>query len=437
MSSSQPLSALEAAFVGLESHDVPFVHASILEFERPIPLAAFRAHVAAALAEVPRYRQRIARGRLGTARWVDDEDYRIDHQIHAAAVPAPGGTRELEALTAELLATDLPAGHPPWRLWTVDGLAGGRGAVIAVFHHALIDGVAGFRLLEHVLGAGRPVDAPPAASTRSAKLAGLRRLVAWPTVRALARLLRDGLRPASQLGLNPRHTGGARVVASHTVELAAVKTIERAFSATNNDVVLASVAGALRRFLSRRGVDPSLQRDARAMVPVNRHARGERAAAGNRVVLLLAPLPIHEADPVACLHQVSRATRQLKGDQTAEGGDLLVALGDATTPAVLVGALWLALRMRGFNVLVTNIPGPRVPLSLLGVRLTRIVPIANLWPRQAIAIAVASYAGALTFGLQADRSVVPELAELRDDLADSFDTLRRAALAAQPARHTG
>ena len=428
MSDSQPLTALEAAFVGLESRDVPFVHASILEFDRPIPLDALRPHVAAALAGVARYRQRIARGRRGTTFWVDDEDYRIDNQIYAAEVSAPGGARELDELVAQLIAAELPPCHPPWRVWTVAGLAGGRGAVISVFHHALVDGVAGFRLLEQVLGVSQPPAAPPVRPhRRPTRLAAVRSLVAWRTVVALARLLRDGVRPAAQLGLNPHHTRSSRVVASHTVGLDAVKDIERAFGVTNNDVVLATVAGALRLFLRRRGVDPDRVRDARAMVPVNRHARDEQEAAGNRVVLLLAPLPIAEADPVACLHQVSRATHQLKAAQTASGGDLLVALGDATTPKLLLGVLRISLRMRGFNVLVTNIPGPRATLSLLGARLTRVVPIANLWPHQAIGIAVASYAGALTFGLQADRAVVPNVADLRDDLAAAFTTLCRAA----------
>lgn len=428
--SHQPLSALEAAFLGLETHDVPFVHAAILSFDRPIALEPLRRHVAAALAQIPRYRQRMAPRRLGAADWIDDPGDRIEDHVHAAAVAAPGGARELDDLAAELLASELPAGHSPWRIWTVAGLAGEQGAIISVFHHALVDGVAGFRLLEHVLRG--PAPAPPAAAPRRAAspgtLAVLRRLATWRNVAALVRLLRDGMRPASQVDLNPRWTGRVRAVATHGVALASVQDIARAFGATTNDVVLAAVAGALRRFLARRDLAPAELHDVRAMVPVGRHAGDERELAGNRVVLMLAPLPVDEADPAACLLRVTAATRRLKAGHSASGGDLLLALSEATTPALLIGVLALALRRRAFNVIVTNVPGPTAPLGLLGAWLTRIAPIVNLWPHQALGIAVASYAGALVFGLHADRRVVPDVDQLRDDLAAAFDALRDAAI---------
>jgi len=427
---AQPMSALETAFVALDSRDVAFAHASILGFDRPIALAALRTLVDAALAGVPRYHQRIARRWLRTAAWVDDDDYRIDRHVHAATVAAPGGAHELDDLAGHLVATELPAGHPPWRLWTVAGLAGDRGAVIAVFHHALIDGIAGFRLLEYVFhaGAAAPSAAPSAAPPDARH--PLRRLLTWKTVTAAARLLRDGVRPAAQIGLNPRRTSAARSVASHSVALAEMTAIGRTLGATNNDVVLAIVTGALRRMLARRGVDPGELRDVRAAVPVGRHAPGDRDPAGNRVVLLLARLPIDEADPVRCVHRVGATMRALKGGHTVSGGDLMVALSELTTPALLIGTLRLSLRMRAFNLIVTNVPGPPVPLSLpapIGARLTRLVPIVNLWPGQALGIAAASYAGTMTFGIHADREVIHDAGQLRDDLAAAFDALRDAA----------
>lgn len=438
--SRQHLSALEAAFLGLESRDVPFVHASILSFDRPLGVEALRGLLAAAFAPIPRYRQRIAHRRFGAADWIDDPDDRIEHHVLTASVAAPGGTRELDELAGRLIATELPPEHSPWRVWTVTGLADGRGAMIAAFHHALIDGVAGFRLLEHAFGAPAPAGsaAPAAAPTqprRPGKLAALRRLVSRRNAAALARLLRDGLRPASQIGLNPARVGAARVVASHAVDLAAVQATAHAFGATSNDVVLAAVAGALRGFLARRDLDPAALRDVRAMVPVARHARGSREAEGNRVVMLLVPLPVDEADPVARLRRITAATRALKAGHSAGGGDLLLAASEIVTPAVLIGVLRLSLRLRGFNLIVTNIPGPTAPLFALGARLLRVTPIVNLWPHQAVGIAVASYAGQLVFGLQADRRVVPDVDRLRDDLAAALDALRDAAtraLAAAP-----
>jgi len=389
MRNANRLPALEAAFVGLETEGAPFAFSSILELDRPIAVDALRDRIDQALAGLPRYRQRLDRARRA---WADDPSFQIGDHVLAITVAAPGGSTELEALAAQLAASDLPPQHAPWCVWTVSGLAGGRGAVITLIHHALADGIAGFRLLEHVLGAAPA--APPAAAPPT-RLATLRRLLAWRNVRALRRLLVDGLRPAAQLGINPRRTGRARAVASHTVALGDVKAIERAFGATNNDIVLAVVTLALRRFVARRGLHPDRIRDVRAMVPVSRHGSGDRATSGNRVVLLLVPLPLQEADPVECLLRVATTTRHHKADHTAAGGDLLVALGDATTPAVLLDVLRVALWLRAFNVLVTNVPGPPAPLSLLGARVTRIVPIVNLWPHQALGIAIASYAGTI------------------------------------------
>lgn len=427
MTSAQPMPALEAAFLGLESRDVPFVHASILEFDRPVPLEALRAHIDAALSAIPRYRQCVAHGHFGAAAWVIDEDYQIEHHVHAAAVAAPGGPRELESLVAELLSSGLPVDHSPWRVWTLSGLAGDRGALITLFHHSLVDGIAGFRLLEHVLGAPPAAEPAPPRAAPAADTTATRKLFAWDHVNALASLLRDGLRPASRVGLNPRHTGPVRAVASHTVPLEAIKQIGRVFEATTNDVVLGIVAGALRSFVLRRGVAPTNLHDVRAMVPVGRHAPGAHDTSGNHVALLLVRLPVDERDPVARLRRVSGTTRKLKADHSATGGDLLIALSELTTPALLTGVLDLALKMRAFNLIVTNVPGPTEPLSLLGARLTRIVPIVNLWPHQSLGIAVASYAGALTFGIQTDRAVIPEVDRLRDDLAAAFDELLRAA----------
>ncbi|HEU4727465.1 MAG TPA: wax ester/triacylglycerol synthase domain-containing protein [Kofleriaceae bacterium] len=431
IASPQRLSAIDAAFLGVESHDVPFVHASILSFDRPIALDVARAHVDAALAGLPRYRQRIVRGRLGAAEWVDDPEFGIDRHILAATVPAPGGARELEELCAHLLASELPPGHPPWRVWTVTGLADGRGALISLFHHSLVDGIRGFRLLEHVLSAPVPAPAPsppePPAAPPGGRLAAVRRLVAGTSVAGLLGLLRDGLSPASQIGLNPRHTGPIRSVASHSVELDAMKQIGRRFEATTNDVVLATVTGALHRFLRRRGVDPTRLHDVRAMVPVGHHVRDGHETSGNQVVLLLARLPVDAFDPAERLRRVAAMTRELKRGGSVTGGDLLVALSDATAPALLVGVLKLSLWLRGFNLIVTNVPGPTRPLALAGAQLTRVVPIVNLWPHQSIGIAVASYAGTMTFGIQTDHAVIPDAGQLRDDLAASFEELRGAA----------
>jgi WS/DGAT/MGAT family acyltransferase len=428
------MSALESAFLGIGSGEVPFVYEAILDFDREIPLDALRARVDDALSKVRRYHQRIERGRFGRAAWVDDDHFRIARHVHEATAAAPGSMRELEQLAAQLFATDLPAGHPPWRLWTVRGLAGGHGAVIAMVHHSLVDGIAALRLLEHILGAAPREDGRAPERPHRGKLAGLRSLLARRNLRSLSKLLRGGLSPASDVGLNPRRVSRERAVTSFTVEQTDLEAIQRAHGVTHNDVVLAAVAGALQRFLLRRGIEPRHLHDVRAMVPVGRRRESARDT-GNQVVLLLVKLPVRGSDPVERLHHVSQVTGKLKSSRLAGGGDLLVALSEATTPALLTSVLRLALRMRAFNLIITNVPGPARPLSLAGIRLARIIPIVNLWPHQSLGIAVATYAGRVSFGLHCDRAVISEreLLELRDDLAEELAALRGLSPAARTA----
>src|SRR5690242_5314673 len=150
--SSQRMSALEAAFVELDTRGAPFVYAAILELDRPVELAALRRHLGEALASEPRYSQRMTRGPLGRHAWANDDGFRIERHVRAITAPPPGGPHQVEALAASMLGADLPRDHAPWQVWTVQGLANGRGALIAVVHHALVDGLAGIRMLERMFG---------------------------------------------------------------------------------------------------------------------------------------------------------------------------------------------------------------------------------------------------------------------------------------------
>lgn len=425
--STEPMPSLDATFLALESRDVPFVFACVIELDRPIDVVALRERIDAAL--TGRYRQHMKRTWHGVY-WVDDDEFDVERHVDTASVAPPGDAAAVDALAAELLERELPAGHSPWHVSTVTGLADNRGALVVTVHHSLVDGIAGIRMLEQVVAGTAPPTRPRAPRAKpAARSSPLRKLLTLHHLKALARLLRDGLRPASNIGLNPRRTGRERVVARHAVQLADIAAIQEAFAVSNNDVVLATVAGALRRFLLRRGLDVAKLDDVRAMVPVGRYANEPRATWGNRVALLLCKLPIDEPDPVARLARVTKTTRTLKRSHLVDGGDLLVALSDITTPALLAGVFRVALRLRAFNTIVTNVPGPREPLTLLGTRITRITPIVNLWPHQALGVAVVSYANEQTFGLQGDRAVIPDVAAFREDLAASFQELRNRVTA--------
>ena len=149
MAVPQRLSALETTFLDLETDTVRFTVGSVLHFDRPLDVTAVRAYLEAALDQVPRYRQRIARTPVvGQPVWVDHLPFDLADHLKCVTVAAPGGVRELDALAAQLLEVGVPTSAPPWRLWIVDGLEGGRGAMITMFHHALLDGISGMRLLE-------------------------------------------------------------------------------------------------------------------------------------------------------------------------------------------------------------------------------------------------------------------------------------------------
>lgn len=408
--------ALETTFLGLETPTVPFVYACVIELDRPLEVEALRRRVETVLDGIPRYRQRIVKRAFRRPVWEDDRDFAIAHHVREARIGGPGGAPDLETLAGQLLGMEVPRDHSPWCVWTVRGLPNGRGAVIAQVHHALGDGLAGLRLLDHLFGAA------PAARETMRPPPRLRDLWSWRNARGLVHLLRDGLRPGPDIGINPRVVARERLFASHAVPIADIRAIQDAFGTTLNDVLLAAIAGALRRYVERHGHVAA--HGARAMVPVGRHAKADGATIGNRVALALAPLPLDEADPRARIARIHSGMHQAR--RTVEGGDLLVAAADLLGPTVLTATLRTALWMRAYNTIVTNVPGPSSNRELLGARVTSITPIVNLWPHEAIGFAATSYAGVLHIGIHADRVHVPDLAALRDDLAAAFDELAGA-----------
>ena len=410
------LGALEATFLGLETSTVSFVYACVIELDRAIPVHALRERVEAALVAIPRYRQRIVHHRFRRPVWQDDPSFSIARHVAVARVDPHDGPHDLGELVGDLLGSDVPRDQSPWRVWTIEGLPGGRGALVALVHHALGDGLAGFRVLDHLFGIA------PAEHATSRPPPRLRGLVSWRNARALARLLREGLTIGPDVGLNPRTVAHDRLFASHAVPLAEMRAICDAYGVTYNDVLLAAIAGGLRRYLARHGHGDV--HGLRAMVPVGRHAGAADATIGNRVALALAPLPVDEAEPRTRLARIHAAMHRAR--KTTDGGELLVAAADVLGPALLTATFRTALRLRGYNTIVTNVPGPKDERTLLGARVLSLVPIVNLWPHIALGFAAASYAGALHVGLQADRVRVPDLAALRDDVAAAFAELTGA-----------
>jgi WS/DGAT/MGAT family acyltransferase len=456
------LTALDAGFLHLERGGAHMHVASILVFEGDPPgYDELVAALDARLHLVPRYRQKLAHVPLGQGRpvWVDDPHFNLRYHVRHSALPEPGSDEQLKLLAARLFARPLDRTKPLWELSLVEGLEGGtRFAIVAKTHHALVDGVSGVDVTS-VLFDTSPDPTPPAREARQwvprpepadAELLA-QALLERATVpaeaarglRALTRAPRHALAEAGErlVGLGAMAWAGMRAapptpfnvpIGPHRrytwvdADLPRFKAIKDALGGTLNDVVLAAVALALGRFLRRRG-EPTDDLVLKAMVPVSVRADAQRGALGNRVAAMWAPLPVGERDPRTVFAEVSGAMRGLKESGQAVGAVALTALADFAPPTIMSQAARLQARQRLFNLVVTNVPGPQVPLYLLGRRLERFYPVVPLARNQALGIAIMSYNGRLGFGLLGDYDAMPDLDALGHDLERAIADLERAA----------
>ena len=470
------LSAQDATFLDLEGPSAPQHVAATVVLRSGslrtraggIDIERVRDYVASRLHLIPRYRQRLARVPIeGHPVWVDDAHFQIDFHVRHTALPHPGDRRQLKRLSGRILSQPLDRQRPLWELWVVEGLEGGdRFAIVQKSHHAMIDGISGVDLMAVLMRgapdekfepgpAWQPRRAPKAAELLEAELRrratdALRLLGSGPQalqapraflgsllegVEAVAETLGAGLRPASNTPLN-RPLGPHRSFDWLDMKLADVKQVKDRLGGTVNDVVLATVAGALRRFLERRRIDVDGLR-LRANVPVSVRSDDERGRLGNRIALWMTDLPVHERDPLERLARVRETTARLKASRQALGAEVLAAVSDWTSSSILSLAVRGSARGRPYNVVVTNVPGPQIPLYLLGAEVEACYPVVNLQPKQGLGIALFSYAGGLFWGFVADPEIVPDLDTIPGLVAASFAELAEAAgtdLAAAPAQ---
>jgi diacylglycerol O-acyltransferase / wax synthase len=464
------LSALDASFFEVETRSSAMSVGALLTFG-PGPLVGahgevdvvrLRAYIASAVASSPRYRQRIARvPGIGQPVWIDDEHFVLDFHLRHTRLPYPGDPRQLDEMVGVLFSQRLDRDHPLWRMWIVEGVQGGGFALVIQAHHCMIDGVGGADLITRMLRLTPDASTADAAATPPRPRPGAIELVrgeirhhnrrtvdaarrAWHAlgtgapiprarlaVRGVVDTLRVGLRPAPATPLNPRRIGPHRRFETLRLDLAQVKRVKSVLGGTVNDVALAIVTGALRRFLARRGVGVDHLPDLRALVPVSTRPPGDEAGGGNRVALMLANLPVDEPDPVRRLERVHDGMERLKHDSgQVAGSELATGLADTIATGLLTSMLKLAVRLRSFNVTVTNIPGPPVPLYLLGSRLDAFYPKVPLYETQGVGFALFSYAGHLHIGISACWHTVPDAHDLVDDLRVSFGELVDAAAGA-------
>jgi WS/DGAT/MGAT family acyltransferase len=405
---------------------------------------------------VPRYRQRLAFVPLKQGRpvWVDDPHFRLGFHVRHTALASPGDDAQLKRLAGRVFSQALDRNRPLWEIWLVEGMSDGRFAMLFKNHHALVDGISGVDIATVLFDTCRdpaPV-APPAhpwvarplptgvqlladalierATVPTEIVRGVRAAVRGPrqfagrlseAVGGVGAMALGGLRPAPQTALNTQ-IGPHRRFTWASVELDELKAIKNVAGATVNDVVLAAVAGALGRFLRRRGEDTE-QLVLKAMVPVSVRSDAEQGALGNRVAAMWAPLPVGVEDPARRLELISEAMVEVKESGQAVGAQLLTELSGFAPPTIMAQAARLQARQRFFNLVVTNVPGPQLPLYVLGRELSAIYPMVPLAENTALGIALMSYNGGVHFGLCADYDAMPDVELLADDLRDEFGAL--------------
>jgi WS/DGAT/MGAT family acyltransferase len=459
------LSSIDASFLHQERQASHMHVGAVTIFEGPPPTREeFSEAVASRLHLVPRYRQKLAfpRFEMGRPMWIDDPRFNIDYHLRHTALPSPGSLEQLRQLTGRIFSQRLDRSKPLWEVWLAQGLEGGRFGLISKTHHALVDGVAGVDIATVLFDLGPvPTEVPgpdgewtpsPEPSQTELIADGVRDAVKAPiglagralravtkpnTTVSKAREAAEGIGEVVWAGLNPAPETPLNVpIGPHRrllwvpSRLEDFKAIKNQLGGTVNDVVLAVVAGALRRWLGLRGVRTE-GLELRALVPVSIRTEDEQHQLGNRIAAMRGPLPVYVDDPVERLAIVSEAMEGLKESKQALGAEVIAGLTGFAPPTILAQASRLNFSTRLFNLIVTNVPGPQFPLYMLGREMQELVPVAFLPESHALAIAIMSYNGKIEFGLLADYDAMPDLEELGRYLEEALAELLEIAAEAR------
>jgi WS/DGAT/MGAT family acyltransferase len=425
-------------------------------------LADVRRLVSSRLHLIPRFRKRLQNVLFDQGRpiWVDDRRFDIAYHVRLTALPSPGSREQLLTLCSRIQAQLLDRTRPLWELWFVEGLEGGNVALIQKTHHALVDGVSGVDVATVLLDfTEEPTflapprwivePAPPGwrlladtlfeRATEPAEMVRTARSIVRGPRLALARAselatslgtLVDRRSIAPRTSLNQR-VGRNRRFETVRLPLEEVKAIRRGLGGTVNDVVLAGVAGGLRRlFEARLELEPEMA--LRVLCPVSVRDDSERMQLGNCVSAMFVTLPVGEPDPIERLARIRATTADLKEREQAVGAAFLLDLTHFAAPTLLGLASRLVHHQPFVNLVVTNVPGPQVPLYCMGGRMLEAYPVVPLARNLTLGIAILSYYGRLHLGLFADRDAMPDLGVLAAGLEDSSAELRKLAEEREP-----
>jgi WS/DGAT/MGAT family acyltransferase len=467
------LSTLDSSFLYLEEPGTPMHVGGVLILERPAGgVEALADLIAARLSLVPRYRQRVAEvpGHLANPVWVDDPDFDLEYHVRELALPQPATEAKLGEQIARIASRPLDRSRPLWELYLIHGLPDGNVALLTKIHHAAVDGMSGAEILGVLLDLtadGR--EAPPpqngSADPEPTDLEMLARgVVAWPryfgrVLRAVPRVVpniedspflaqipgasafgrstarvaraarREPPRVLERSTIDPPRTSFNAHVSAHRrfafgrLPLDDAKAVKSATGSTLNDVIMSVCAGALRRWLIDHGELPD--GPLVAQIPVSVRTEAQRGTFGNRVGVMSPPLYTDEGDPLRRLALTHESMINAKEIHKATPASLMQDSSEFIPPAVFARATRVTMSLAAtrkpiWNLVISNVPGPQVPLYFDGAEVKALFPVSVIADGMGLNITVFSYCGSLDFGIVADRELMPDVWNLIDYLRDSL-----------------
>jgi diacylglycerol O-acyltransferase / wax synthase len=465
---SERLRPADMAFLADESSSAPLHNATLEVFEPPaegFDYDKLLTVIADRLAFVPRYRQRIriVPGWVANPVWVDDSDFDLTYHVRRSALPRPGTMQQLRDLVGRIVSRRLDRDRPLWEVYLVEGLEDGRVAILSKSHQLLVDGISTVDIGQVLLDVDprprevvhdhwRPAPEPSVSSlvaeavreslrhpahagdTVRSRAEGLARLTGSLGRTALATA--NGLanrRPTAESPLHAQLSEQRRFVTVRT-DLQDYRKVRRTHGGTVNDVILATLAGAMRAWLMTRAESVGGSRSLRAMVPMSviDHEL-EPTSLGSQVTGHLVNLPIGESSPVVRLHQVSYAFKAHKETGMAVGADRLADVaGFAPTTFHALGSRVAAQARGSFDLVVTNVPGPQFPLYAAGALMLESYPVPPLLRGHALSVGVTSYDGHVYFGLTSDRDAIADLDVVGQCIEESLAELVDSASETRP-----
>ena len=454
------MSALDAGFFYAESENTPMHVGSVAVFEGPAPTYGDVVRlILGKLPKVPRYRQRVrpVPMQLGRPLWVDDPHFQILYHVRHTAVPRPGSDEQLRNLAGRVLGQRLDMAKPLWELWLVEGLADDRWALISKVHHCMVDGVAGTDLMQLMFDLDPNAtheavkDWTPRRSPSSLELmAGsvsdtlshpLQQLASAPGLASPARVVKDiassgktlaktvpslakqAVTPTARSLNGP--IGPHRRWAWTEGKFEEFKAVRTAFGGTVNDVVLTAITGGFRDLLQGRGELSSEKLVVRSMVPVSVRPEDQKGSLNNQVSAVFVDLPVGLSDPLDRLSSIRGQMDEYKRAMSAVDANSIISMGNFIAPTLLsmgvratlqAGQMWC-------QAVTTNVPGPRVPLYVLGKRMTSATAYVPIAGGTRCSIGIFSYLNTMTFGINADFDGYPDVDVLSGGIRRGIEQL--------------